>query len=228
MLRVMRGVLLAGLVVACGKSARRELDLDLIKITGQGTLRTDTVGDLVSETATFVLVDAENTGNEGAFVTLAGDLADGSGHPVGEFKATSLWIPAGESRTFALVDRERKARPEASAAKILVRQVTMPAEPPAVYADHIREIEDNGKLVVQGVLHNDAKRPRSDRGDRFVPRRRWPTDDPAVHDPARRGRRDPSGAVREHAGREARHDLRRRHGVLIRLRPRAVLAQQRD
>lgn len=154
-----RCALTAALIVACGEPTRRELALDLIKITGEGKLRTDTVGDTVKETATFVLVDAENTGNEGAFVTLAGDLADGSGHAVGTFKATSLWIPAGESRTFALVDRERKARPEAHAAKILVRQATIPAERPAVYVDHIREIEDNGNLVVQGVLHNDAKRP---------------------------------------------------------------------
>lgn len=159
MLRAMRGVWLAGLVIACGKPARRELELGLIRITGEGKLRTDTVGDTVEETATFVLVDAENTGKEGAFVTLAGELADGSGHPVGEFKATSLWMPAGESRTFALVDRERKARPSASAAKILVRQATIPAAPPAVYVDQIRELEDNGKLVVQGVLHNDAQRP---------------------------------------------------------------------
>lgn len=155
----MRGVWLAGLLIACGKPARRELELDLIRITGEGKLRTDTVGDTVEETATFVLVDAENTGKEGAFVTLAGELADSSGSPVGEFKATSLWVPAGESRTFALVDRERKARPSASAAKILVRQATIPAAPPAVYVDQLREIEDNGKLVVQGVLHNDAPRP---------------------------------------------------------------------
>jgi hypothetical protein len=159
MLRAMRGVFLTMMLVACGKPARRQLDLDLIKITGEGKLRTDTVGDQVQETATFVLVDAENTGTEGAVVTLAGALADGSGHPVGEFKATSLWIPAGESRTFALVDRERRARPEATAAKILVRQATIPVAPPAAYVDQVREIEDNGKLVVQGVLHNDAKRP---------------------------------------------------------------------
>lgn len=155
----MRGVFLTLVLIACGKSARRELDLDLIKITGEGKLRTDTVGDQVQETATFVLVDAENTGKEGAIVTLAGALADASGHAVGDFKATSLWIPAGESRTFALVDRERRARPEASAAKILVRQATIPVAPPAAYVDQLREIEDNGKLVVQGVLHNDAKRP---------------------------------------------------------------------
>ena len=44
-------------------------------------------------------------------------------------------------------------------AKILVRQATIPSEPPAAYVDQIREIVDNGNLVVQGVLHNDAKRP---------------------------------------------------------------------
>ncbi len=156
---VTRTLWLALILAACGKPARHQLDLDFIKITGEGKLRTDTVGDTVMETATFVLVDAENTSKDGAYVTLAGELADASGKALGDFKATSLWIPAGETRTFALVDRERKARPEAMAAKILVRQATIPPEPPAAYVDHIREVEDNGKLVVQGILHNDAKRP---------------------------------------------------------------------
>jgi hypothetical protein len=145
-------------ILACEKPSRRALDLDLVRITGEGKLRTDVVGDNVTETATFVLVDAENTSKDGAYVTLAGDLADVAGLPVAEFKASSLWIPAGESRTFALVDRERKPRPTAVAAKIIVRSATIPDQPPPAVVDQIREIEDDGKLVVQGVLHNKAPR----------------------------------------------------------------------
>jgi len=146
------------LIAACEKPSRRDLDLDLVRITGEGKLRTDTVGDAIEETATFVLVDAENTGKEGAYVTLAGELADAGGAVVGEFKAQSLWIPAGESRTYALVDRDRKARPTAQAAKIRVRSATIPDKPPPAHVDQIRTVDDAGKLVVQGLLHNEAAR----------------------------------------------------------------------
>jgi hypothetical protein len=142
----------------CEKQTRKSLDLDLVRITGEGKLRTDLIGDNTIETATFVLVDAENTAKDGAYVTLAGDLADADGNVVADFKATSLWIPAGESRTFALVDRERKPRPTAVAAKIIVRSATIPDQPPPATVDQIREIEDDGKLVVQGMLHNRAPR----------------------------------------------------------------------
>ena len=151
-------------LVACEKPSRRQLDLDLVRITGEGKLRTDVVGDAIQETATFVLVDAENTGKEGAYVTLAGDLADSTGTVVADFKAQSLWIPAGDSRTFALVDRARKPRPTATQAKIQVRSATIPDHPPPARVDQIREVPDNGNLVVQGILHNDAAR----RGDIMV------------------------------------------------------------
>jgi len=150
--------LLLLLLVACDKPSRKQLDLDLVKITGEGKLRTDVIGDDIQETATFVLVDAQNTSTDGAYITLAGDLADAGGAQVAEFKASSLWVPAGESRTFALVDRERKPRPTAIAAKIVVRSGTIPETPPPATVDQIREIEDDGKLVVQGTLHNRAPR----------------------------------------------------------------------
>ena len=149
---------------ACEKPSRRQLDLALVRITGEGKLRTDVVGDAIQETATFVLVDAENTGKEGAYVTLAGDLADSTGKVVAEFKAQSLWIPAGEQRTYALVDRDRKPRPTATQAKIQVRSATIPDHPPPAWVDQLREVPDNGNLVVQGILHNDAAR----RGDIMV------------------------------------------------------------
>jgi hypothetical protein len=112
-----------------------------------------------TETATFVLVDAENTGPDGAYITLGGELADTDDHVVSEFKPQSLWIPGGETRTYALVDRERKPRPTAQKARIKVRSATIPERPPPARIDHVREIEDNGKLVVQGTLHNEAARP---------------------------------------------------------------------
>ncbi len=146
-------------LAACEKSTNRALDLDLVRITSDAKLRTDTVGEgAFVETATFVLVDAENTGHDGAYITLGGELQDAQGSLVSDFKPQSLWIPAGEARTYALVDRARKPRPTAAAAKIVIRSATIPESPPPAHVDQIRELDDNGKLVVQGVLTNDARR----------------------------------------------------------------------
>lgn len=149
-----------GVAAGCDAPTRRQLDLDVVRVTSNAKLRTDMVDDgAFSKTATFVLVDAENTGADGAYITLAGQLGDTQGEFVSELKPQSLWIPHGESRTFALVDRERKPRPSARTARIQVRSGTIPDRPPAVRVDAIREVEDHGKLVVQGTVHNDAARP---------------------------------------------------------------------
>jgi len=39
--------------------------------------------------------------------TLGGELTDGAGKKVSDLTLVSLWIPAHESRTYALVDTER-------------------------------------------------------------------------------------------------------------------------
>src|SRR5215831_9815857 len=100
------------------------------------------------EQSMIVLVDAENTGKEGAYITLNGELADAGGSVVGELRAQSLWIPPGDERTFALVDRERKPRPTAAAARIHVRGASIPAVPPPAHVGELREVVDNGRIVV--------------------------------------------------------------------------------
>lgn len=121
-------------------------------------MRTDTVGDgKFSSNATFVLVDAENTADVGAHVTLAGDLTDGS-QVIGRLKPQSLWIPPHETRTFALVDTERVARPAATSASIRVRGALIPDEPPRARIEQLHSFDDYGKTVVQGNLVNGADR----------------------------------------------------------------------
>ena len=157
----MKRFLLALFVVAaCDVPQARELDHDLIRVSTDAELRTDTIGEgRWASRATFVLVDAENTAKDGCYVTLAGELDDASGARLGELRAQSLWIPAGEQRTFALVDRAQQARPSAAGAKIYVRGASVPKAPPVATVGQIREVEDYGKLVVQGIVHNEAKRP---------------------------------------------------------------------
>lgn len=154
----MRALVLLALL-GCKAAVSRELDHDLIDVSPDAKLRTDTVGaGKFEDHSTFVLVDAKNRATEGAYITLSGELADAGGTVVGELRAQSLWIPAGEVRTFALVDRERKERPTAAAAKIHLRGAQVPASPPSAYVDGIHEVVDNGRIVVQGTLHNDAER----------------------------------------------------------------------
>jgi hypothetical protein len=151
---------MAWLLAACGPSKpARQLDPEAIKVPGAANLRTDKIGDGKFETtATFVLVDAENTAHQGAYVTLAGQLTQRSGTVVGQLKPQSLWIPAGERRTFALIDEQRVPRPEAHAARIVVRGALVPDEPPRAWVEDIHSFEDHGKTVLQGKLVNSAKR----------------------------------------------------------------------
>ncbi len=148
-------------LVACTHSKpARNLDLDLIRVSPDARLRTDTVGDgKFASNASFVLVDAENTAAEGAYVTLGGQLTDPAGATVGELRSQSLWIPPHEARTFALVDTERLARPTAGAARIKVRGALVPDEPPRAHISDLHSFDDHGKVVVQAYLVNAADRP---------------------------------------------------------------------
>lgn len=143
-------------LVACGKTEpKRELDLDRIEVLG-ATMRTDAVGDgAFTDTATFVLVDARNLASEGAYVTLGGELIDAAGTKVADLAIQSLWIPAGETRTFALVDTERKPRPTAKTARAKVRGASV-FPPPLVRIEDLVVHDDHGQLVVAANLVNDA------------------------------------------------------------------------
>lgn len=150
----------AALLGACSKSnPARQLDLDAIHVTSDARLRTDTVGDgRFAEIATFVLVDAENSATESAYVTLGGDLTATGGEVLGHLKPQSLWIPAGERRTFALVDTERLPRPASTSARIVIRGALIPTEPPKARIAELHTFDDYGKMVVQANLVNDADR----------------------------------------------------------------------
>lgn len=155
----MRWLLVIALA-ACSKSASpRKLDPDLIKVSPDARMRTDIVGDgEFTDTATFVLVDAENTSGDGAYVTLGGQLTDAAGKKVSDLTLVSLWIPAHDARTYALVDTERKARPDATAARIVMKGAQVPASPPTAHIEDVHQFDDHGRIVVNGTLVNDADR----------------------------------------------------------------------
>ena len=147
-------------IAACAKSKSHQLSLDFIRVSTDARLRTDTVGvGTFEETATFVLVDADNTSKEGAYVSLGGTLADASGTKLGTLRTQSLWIPAGETRTFALVDHDRKPRPASARARIEVKGALVPAVPPPYRVAALRETVQGDHVVAAGTVENDADIP---------------------------------------------------------------------
>jgi hypothetical protein len=159
----MRSWLVVGWIAAaaCGRShPARELPRDAVRLTGDARLRTDTVGEgAFASTASFVLVDAENTAADGAYVTLGGELTNGAGAAIGQLRAQSLWIPAHEVRTFALVDRDRQPRPGSTSARIRVFGAVIPDDPPRARLTDVHTFDDHGRLVVQAWVENTADRP---------------------------------------------------------------------
>lgn len=155
----MRILLAALIVAACGDRApSRQLDLDLIEVSSDARLRTDTIGGgAFTDTATFVLVDARNRADKGAHVTLGGALTDGTG-AIGTLNPQSLWIPPGESRTFALIDSERKPRPAAKAARIEVRGALIPDDPPRARVEELHTFKSDDRVIVQAYAVNGADR----------------------------------------------------------------------
>lgn len=122
-------------------------------------MRTDVVGgEPFASSATFVLVDAENASAAGAYVTLGGALTGEGGAQVGALKAQSLWVPAHDSRMFALVDLERVARPGATSARVTIQGAVIPDEPPRAHVEELHSFDDDGRVVVQGYVVNAAER----------------------------------------------------------------------
>jgi len=151
--------LLGLLAAACGRrEPAKHLDLDAIRVIDNARLRTDTVGEgAFAEPATFALVDAKNTATTGAYVTLGGALTDAGGQAIGPLKPQSLWIPAGEVRTFALVDAAREPRPATTSVQVEVRGALI-ADPPRARIEELNRFDDHGQLVLKASLVNDADR----------------------------------------------------------------------
>lgn len=153
-----RALVVLGLcLAACKSEPVPTIDLAAIRVEG-AHLRTDTVGEgRFERTATFVLVDARNTATQGAYVTIDGELLDERGQHLSGLLPQVLWIPAGEVRTYALVDAEAAPRPTARSARAIVRRAAALA-PPLARIEALHTFDDHGQLVLQAYLVNDAER----------------------------------------------------------------------
>ena len=83
--------------------------------------------------------------------------------PIGDdrYKATLTVALAAVTGTYdgtvALVDKQRKPRPDAKAARIYVRGAKLGAPPPAT-VHGVRQLDDHGKAIVQATVKNEAHR----------------------------------------------------------------------
>jgi hypothetical protein len=138
-----------------------QIDRKLIEIDGEHmTLHTGSVGAGAHQsTATYVLVDATNPTDKDVAVTLGGSLLDAKDAPVGRFERQCLRLPAGGTRTFALVDTDQQARPTATGATIEVTSALVLEYPEQITITDLHQYEDGNRIVVKGYLRNTVDRP---------------------------------------------------------------------
>lgn len=157
--RTLLALLALAIVASCTRSEPgKHLRFEDIKVD-HARLRTDVVGiGKWAEPSAYVLADAKNVAAEGAYVTLAGSLLDAEGKEISALRAQSIYIPGGERRTFALVDADRKPRPDAKGAKVFVRGANVPKVPPPAHVEQLHTFDDHGQLVLQAYVVNDTDR----------------------------------------------------------------------
>ncbi len=155
-------VLVTLLLTACEKDTWKPKEADRKQIVVHGelmTLHTGSVGTGEFEgNATYVLVDASNPGKLDLAVTLGGSFLDAEGNEVGAIHRQSLRIPAGGTRTFALVDEEQSTHEDASGATIEVSSAVQLDYPEQIIITDLNEYEDNGRIVVAGYVKNTVNR----------------------------------------------------------------------
>lgn len=151
-------------VPGCRKASprqEREVDHGLVRLhTSRMHLRHDRVGhDQWASQAAFVLLDAENTHSEDLMVTLGGELLAAGGGRAGVLRPESLRIPAGGVRTFALIDRENRDRPDAVSASVRVMGAYVPTYVPPIQITDGNVFQDGDRVVVAGMVQNAVDRP---------------------------------------------------------------------
>ncbi len=138
----------------------KEADRKQIVVHGEKmTLHTGVVGTGEHESeATYVLVDATNPGTLDLAVTLGGVLRPLQPLVQQPLHRQSLRIPAGGTRTFALVDGEQSTHPTASGATIEVTSAVQLDYPEQITITDLNVYDDNGRVVVAGYVQNTVER----------------------------------------------------------------------
>ncbi|MBP6632847.1 MAG: hypothetical protein KBG28_29900 [Kofleriaceae bacterium] len=147
------------LALGCKGAGTAELPEGTVVVSDKAHLRTDVLGDpAAGQRSTFILVDADNRGSVDAYVTVDGEMAaaDGRTWPlVGE----RLFIPAGATRTFVLLDEAKAERPEATGAQVRALRALPAPRPLAMVVSDLHVFTDGDKMVAAATVTNTIDKP---------------------------------------------------------------------
>jgi hypothetical protein len=178
-----RFVILLAVFAACSKTEpAARIPLEQIAVVGQPALRTSPLGGKTDPdevlarrkveagagpvylgegeivTASYVLVDAENRSTTDANVTLGGELSGpGQAAPL---RRESLFVPAGATRTFLLLDQGLAPRPSATGVKVVVTGAVEARHAPAFDITDFHQMTDGDRVVTAANVVATAKRRR--------------------------------------------------------------------
>jgi hypothetical protein len=192
-------LVLAALAVGCeGVRKAERIETELVEITSEAQLRTSIVGGRMTAAelaarkkvgastvdlgegdaalASYVLVDARNNSVRDAYVTLDGVLAGDAGRTA-SLKAESLFVPAGATRTFLLLDDALAPQPWAKGVEVKVVGAVAAKFPPPIsitnvevstVGDHVvasatigSTAHREGKGIVHAAFHDEFGKPLS-------------------------------------------------------------------
>lgn len=177
-----RAIVLAVALGACKPAGPERIPLAQIKIVSAAKLRTSSVGGKMSANevelwkqelgkdatffrgddeaveASYVLVDAENRSDHPAFVTVDGTLV-GPGGKTGGLKAESLYVPAGDRRTFLLLDDKLAPELWATGVTAAVTSAIVAKGPPAMAIADVHVFADGDAVVATANVTATAKNP---------------------------------------------------------------------
>lgn len=152
--------MIAVALAACKGSEPARIEEGAIKLGTDRVVQTGPLGEPGSDgEATFVLVDADNVTDHDLQVILGGTLQDAAGKPVGTLRRESLRIPSKGRRTFALIDADHAARPDATTAEVLVVSSERPGSRSIARLDDVHLFDDHGRVMVAANLTNDSDHP---------------------------------------------------------------------
>ena len=177
----MKSVIVAAvLLVACGREREpaRDVDLSLIVVRDTANLQTKPVGGAPHPAeiivayklgeedslwgegqavdASYVLVDAENTSNKDLDVSLAGQLTGAD--KTAPLRVESLWIPAGQRRTFVLLDKALAPAPWATGVKVVVAGAKLAKYPPPIAITDQTVFPDGDRVVAAARVTSTVKK----------------------------------------------------------------------
>ena len=145
------------LLAACSAPKPHEqLAKNDVVVSGPANLRIGPIGEEPeAAAASFVLVDAENRSVHDAYITLVGEFTDADGKTLVGLRPEELFVPAGQSRTYALVDDKLRAEPNAKGAQVRVRTASVASFAPSVHVSDLNVFHDQGRAIVAANITND-------------------------------------------------------------------------